>query len=74
MSVFDSAKDMWNREIEGVVRKVQYTDWSEVREQIEKGAERVWGSVRDSVGEVKELGEKTKEPVFAQASVRGREG
>lgn len=45
--MLESAKDMWNREIEGVVRRVQYTDWSEVRERMERGAGRVLGLARE---------------------------
>jgi altered-inheritance-of-mitochondria protein 5 len=75
VSVFDSAKDMWNREIEAVVRKVQYTDWAEVRDQMERGAGRVWGNVREGVKEVgKQADEKVKEPVVAEITGRGREG
>jgi hypothetical protein len=65
---------MWNREIETVVRKVQYTDWSEVRDQIQRGAGKVWGNVKEGVAEVKEAGEKAKEPVLAEVQGRGREG
>jgi hypothetical protein len=72
--VFESAKDMWNREVEDVVRRLQYTDWTEVRERIERGAERVWSKVREGVREVEEKGEKAKEPVFADTSVRGTRG
>ena len=73
MSVFESAKDLWNREIEGAVRKLQYTDWHEVRERIEIGAGRVWGKVREGVAEVGEKGREAAEPAFESASVRTQE-
>lgn len=36
------AKDRWNHEVEHAVRWAQTTDWEEVRENIERGASRVW--------------------------------
>ncbi|KIW05225.1 uncharacterized protein PV09_03763 [Verruconis gallopava] len=72
VSVAESAKDMWNREIEGLVRKVQYTDWAEVRERMERGAAKAWASVREGVKEVGEKAEKAKEPEFVSTSVRAK--
>ena len=73
MSVFESAKDLWNREIEGAVRKVQYTDWQEVRERIEVGAGRVWGKVTEGIAEVGEKGREAAEPAFKDASLRAKD-
>ncbi|KAH8671408.1 hypothetical protein BX600DRAFT_434516 [Xylariales sp. PMI_506] len=38
----ETAKDKWNAEIEGAVRKVQETDWVEVREGVETALGRLW--------------------------------
>jgi altered-inheritance-of-mitochondria protein 5 len=65
VSVFESAKDSWNGQIEGLVRKMQDTDWSVVRERIERGAKEAFGAVKGGVVE----GEKAVEGV-----ARKREG
>lgn len=57
-----------------MVRRVQYTDWHEVRERMERGASTIFEKGRETVKEVGEQGQKAKDPVFASASVRGREG
>lgn len=36
-----TAKDKWNRELEGGFRKVQEVDWSNVGERMEEGVSRV---------------------------------
>ncbi|KAF2013860.1 hypothetical protein BU24DRAFT_452668 [Aaosphaeria arxii CBS 175.79] len=35
VGVTEMAKDRWNRELEGVVRRVYNTDWRRVREDVE---------------------------------------
>lgn len=40
--MWETAKDRWNAELEGGVRKLQRTDWGQVRERMEEGASRVW--------------------------------
>jgi altered-inheritance-of-mitochondria protein 5 len=51
VSVFESAKDSWNAQIEGLVRKMQDTNWGIVRERVERGASEVLGAVGGSVPE-----------------------
>jgi hypothetical protein len=51
VSVFESAKDSWNAQIEGLVKRVQDTDWGFVRERVERGAGEVLGAVRGSAAE-----------------------
>lgn len=40
--IWESAKDRWNAELEGGVRKLQRTDWGDVRDRMEEGVGRVW--------------------------------
>jgi altered-inheritance-of-mitochondria protein 5 len=37
-----TAKDKWNAELEGNLRRVQETDWRSVGERMEEGVQRVW--------------------------------
>lgn len=77
VGVFESAKDLWNGEIEGLVRKIQYTNWHEVRERLEKRASAVWhktsAQIKDAGDAVVEKG-KEAAPKLAPGVVRGREG
>lgn len=41
------AKDKWNRELEGVVRKVYETDWRRVREDLEDKVGNVIQKIRE---------------------------
>jgi hypothetical protein len=41
---------------------------------MERGASTIFEKGRETVKEVGEQGQKAKDPVFASASVRGREG
>ncbi|TKA64569.1 hypothetical protein B0A55_10453 [Friedmanniomyces simplex] len=40
--VWETAKDRWNAELEGNVKKLQSTDWNGVRDQMEEGVSRLW--------------------------------
>ncbi|KAK0947151.1 hypothetical protein LTR29_001434 [Friedmanniomyces endolithicus] len=40
--VWETAKDRWNAELEGNVKKLQSTDWNGVRDQIEEVVSRTW--------------------------------
>lgn len=44
----ETAKDRWNGELEGLVRRVQTTDWRAEREQWEDRLGKVWGRVWES--------------------------
>jgi altered-inheritance-of-mitochondria protein 5 len=43
VSVVESAKDRWNGEIEGLVKKAQTTDWNMVRDDLEGKMATLWG-------------------------------
>jgi altered-inheritance-of-mitochondria protein 5 len=49
VGLFEMAKDRWNRELEGAVRKAYETDWRRVRE----GAEDRWSAVMEKLREQK---------------------
>lgn len=38
----ETAKDRWNAQLEGEVRRLQEVDWRGVRERMEEGVSRVW--------------------------------
>jgi len=40
--LWETAKDKWNAELEGNLRRVQETDWRSVGERIEEGVSNVW--------------------------------
>ncbi|KAF2185634.1 hypothetical protein K469DRAFT_738933 [Zopfia rhizophila CBS 207.26] len=46
----EMAKDRWNREVEGVVRRVHGTDWRRVREQWEDRVGNVISKLREEGG------------------------
>ncbi|OLN82224.1 hypothetical protein CCHL11_09894 [Colletotrichum chlorophyti] len=46
-----SAKDRWNREVENAVRWAQRTDWTGVRDGLERSVARLWGGAIDKAGE-----------------------
>src|ERR1700760_637688 len=41
-------KDRWNREVEFLVHQAQTTNWSLVRERMERGVGNVWHNLRSS--------------------------
>ncbi|KAF2692175.1 hypothetical protein K458DRAFT_285205 [Lentithecium fluviatile CBS 122367] len=47
VGLFEMAKDRWNRELEGAVRKVYETDWRRVRENAEDRASAVLEKLRE---------------------------
>ena len=46
----ETAKDRWNGEVEGLVRRVQEVDWRSVREGLEDRLMSAWGKVREERG------------------------
>jgi hypothetical protein len=69
LSLKETVKDQWNRELEGFVRRMQSTDWAAVSGDVVDGAGRVWGRIvagtRDGAKEVEGA---------VKESARGREG
>ena len=57
-SLVETLKDRWNSEVEGLVRKAQYTDWNEVRERWETLAGDAWRRLSGS-----EMGERLQQSV-----------
>jgi len=53
VSLKESVKDQWNREVEGMVRRVQNTDWNKVGEDLVDGTTRLWSR---AVSAVKDTG------------------
>jgi altered-inheritance-of-mitochondria protein 5 len=60
VSMVETLKDRWNREVETLVRRVEETDWNQVRARWESRIGTVWAKVRES-----EAGEKLRENVVA---------
>lgn len=56
-------KDRWNREVEGLVRRVQDTDWEEVRIRWENRVGSAWDNVR-GIEKVQELEQRFQETVL----------
>ncbi|CZT20954.1 uncharacterized protein RCC_06815 [Ramularia collo-cygni] len=50
--LWETAKDRWNAELEGNVRKVQEMDWRGVGERVEEGVSRIWRRAYDKTKEV----------------------
>ena len=46
----ETARDRWNGEVEGLVRRVQGVDWRSVREGLEDRLMSAWGKVREERG------------------------
>ena len=63
-------KDRWNGEIEGLVRRIEDTDWNEVRERWERRVGNVWEKLRRSETE-QELERKFKENVLGTEGTNG---
>ena len=47
-SLVETLKDRWNREVEGLVRRVEETDWNQVRARWEGRIGAVWTRLRES--------------------------
>ncbi len=67
-TLLEAAKDRWNEELEGVVRRVQRTDWNGVREGLEGAVSRLLGTgfekSREGIEEVEnQAGPKVQEAV-----------
>ncbi|KIW75956.1 hypothetical protein Z517_10701 [Fonsecaea pedrosoi CBS 271.37] len=60
--LIEELKDRWNREVEKLVKNVEETDWSLVREGVEEKVGNVWARVRQSQTG-KEVQDKVKEVV-----------
>lgn len=56
VSVVESAKDRWNSEIEGLVKKAQTTDWNEVGGRMADGVSSLWSKASEKA---KEAGNKS---------------
>jgi MICOS complex subunit MIC12 len=71
-SLTETLKDRWNGEVENAVRRVQRTDWGEVREGMEGAVARLFGSglqkSREGIDEV----EKQAAPKVQEAIDRSR--
>lgn len=44
------AKDRWNGEVEGLVKRAQETDWRRIRESLEDRAAGAWRKLREEGG------------------------
>jgi len=55
VSVLESAKDRWNGEIEGLVKRTQETNWHEVRNRLEDRVAALWSKTFEKA---RETGEK----------------
>jgi len=56
VSVVETAKDRWNSEIEGLVKKAQTTNWNEVGGRMADGFSSLWKKAADKA---KEAGDKS---------------
>lgn len=56
IGMVETLKDRWNREVETLVRRVEETDWNQVRARWESRIGTVWAKVRES-----EAGDKLRE-------------
>lgn len=54
--LLETAKDKWNAELEGNLRRVQEMDWRGVGERVEEGVSRVWRRAFAKTREVVEKG------------------
>jgi MICOS complex subunit MIC12 len=48
VSLVETLKDRWNGEVEGLVRRVEETDWNKVRARWESRIGTVWTKLRES--------------------------
>ena len=56
VSLVETLKDRWNGEVESLVRRVQETDWNQVRARWESRIGTVWSKIRQS-----EVGDRLRE-------------
>jgi altered-inheritance-of-mitochondria protein 5 len=56
VSVVESAKDRWNSEIEGLVKKAQTTDWNTVGDRMADRISSLWSKASEKA---KEAGNKS---------------
>ena len=56
VSLVETLKDRWNREVEGTVRRLEDTDWNQVRSRWESRIGMVWAKLRES-----DVGDRIKE-------------
>ena len=66
-SLTETLKDRWNDEVENAVRRVQRTDWNEVREGMEGAVARLFGSGLQKSREGIEESEKQAAPKIQEA-------
>jgi MICOS complex subunit MIC12 len=71
-SLTETLKDRWNEEVENAVRKVQRTDWNEVREGMEGAVARLLGSGLQKGREGIEEAEKQASPKVQEAVDRSK--
>ncbi|PMD27421.1 hypothetical protein NA56DRAFT_654231 [Hyaloscypha hepaticicola] len=71
-SLTETLKDRWNNEVENSVRRVQRTDWNEVREGMEGAIARLLGSGLQKSQEGIEKAEKQAAPIFQEAVDRSK--
>jgi MICOS complex subunit MIC12 len=71
-SLTETLKDRWNDEVENAVRRVQRTDWNEVREGMEGAVARLFGSGLQKSREGIEEAEKQAAPKVQEAVDRSK--
>jgi altered-inheritance-of-mitochondria protein 5 len=71
-SLTETLKDRWNEEVENAVRRVQRTDWNEVREGMEGAVVRLLGSGLQKSREGIEEAEKQAGPKVQEAIERSK--
>ncbi|KAL3424631.1 hypothetical protein PVAG01_03912 [Phlyctema vagabunda] len=71
-TLIEAAKDRWNNEIENVVRRVQRTDWNEVREGMEGTVARLIGGGLETSREGIDHAEKAAGPAVQEAIDRSK--
>jgi altered-inheritance-of-mitochondria protein 5 len=71
-SLAETLKDRWNDEVENAVRRVQRTDWNEVREGMEGAVAKLFGSGLQKGREGTEEAEKQAAPKVQEAVDRSK--
>ncbi len=71
----ETAKDRWNDEVAGAVRRLQRTDWSALRIRLEDRVAALWGTGMEKGREgVQHAEDDFIKPAAAKAMEKGREG
>jgi MICOS complex subunit MIC12 len=83
VSLIETLKDRWDGEVEGLVRRVEETDWNQVRARWEGRIGTVWAKLRESqagdifreniglsAGEVKKAAETAQTQARAEAQAQ----